>query len=208
MAPRATRVVLADGHEMFGDPVAGALRARHDIEVLVTTATGAAALAALAEHEVDVLVVDYGLPDLNGIEVVRRARRRDATLGALLLTGAAPGVGLVRLAVQGGCCGVLDKTRAISDLASSIQLAARGGAVITTEALRALANTGSSADALTARQLEVLALVAEGYGTKEIAKQLDLSRDSIRNSLQRALVKLGAHSRLEAVIIARRLGIV
>lgn len=193
---------------MFRDSIASVLGNRPDIEVVATAATGAQTLAALAAHLPDVVVVDYGLPDINGIEIVRRACRARPELRAILLSGTEAGPGLIRLGVLAGCSGVLQKSHALALLAAAIDLAANGAAVTTREALSALAGASESPDVLTGRQIEVLALAAEGYGTKEIAKYLGVSNDSVRNNLQRSLTKLGAHSRLEAVNLARRLGLI
>jgi DNA-binding NarL/FixJ family response regulator len=116
-------------------------------------------------------------------------------------------------AIEAGCSGYITKHEGSEVMANGVRLAASGEALVSTAMLshllprlsRTHRNLGSD---LTSRELEVLALLAEGTPTKKIAERLYLSPNTVRNHVQSALTKLGVHSRLEAVSAAVREGLI
>jgi len=174
---------------------------------LASAATGKEAIALVGELRPDVLVVDYMLPDLNGIEIFRRLTGPYPDLRAVLISGSGISQELVAAALYVGFSEVVEKTRAVSDLANSIRRAARDEVLVERSQLVGLARGTVSAEALTPREGEVLVLVADGRSSKDIAGLLDLSLNSVRNHVQHLLVKLNAHSKLEAVAKARDRGL-
>jgi DNA-binding NarL/FixJ family response regulator len=202
------RVVIADDHVMVRDSLARMLSEEADLEVVGVAATGGEAIALTGELHPDVVIIDYILPDKTGIDVIRQLTSTDSALRAVLITGSGNSQELAAAAIYAGCSGIVEKTRALPELADSVRRAVRDEVLVQREQLVELATGRVAASTqLTPREHEVLALVAEGRGTKDIAASLGLSVNSVRNLVQRLLVKLDAHSKLEAVVNARRRGI-
>lgn len=208
----ATRVLLVDDHEM----VLQGLRHRLDAEPTITVAAAVgsveAAVATARTHEVDVAVVDYVLADGDGIDLAVRLLDQHPGLRVLLLSGTGDERILVR-AIEAGCSGCLTKDQALGDLVRAITAVAAGEGWLPQSLLPRLfprlqrAGQGAGPH-LTARETEVLERAAEGLSTAAIADTLYLSVNTVRNHMQNAISKLGAHSRLEAVAVAVREGII
>lgn len=206
------RVLIVDDHRMFAESLARLLSAEDGIEVVATVTTASDGAAAAARHCPDVVLLDQGLPDGDGTAVASDIRRRDAAVNVVMLTGA-PDEGVLAAAIEAGCCGFLTKDRAAVEVVAAVRAAARGDAVISPAALARLlpklrSTHRSGASELTAREQQVVALLARGLSNKEIATELHLSLNTIRNYVQGALVKLGAHSKLQAVALAVRTGVI
>jgi len=204
-----TRVVLVDDHEMVVESFRRVLAETDDIDVVAVALTGADAVTAVTAFEPDVVVLDYRLPDENGTVVARRIASRLPQTRILMLTGS--GEDALSATLDAGCIGYLRKTEALDKLAGAIRSAAAGEAVISSEDLRRVLSTresvaGRGAD-LNSRELEVLSLMADGLPNADIAEQLAVSVDAVRAEAQVILAKLGADSKLGAVAIARRKGL-
>ncbi len=206
------RVLLVDDHEMFVESLDRVLRDEADIEV-VGQANSCATAVQLAETlQPGVAIVDYLLPDGDGLTAAATLRTVSPGTQVLLLTGLSDDR-LATSAIEAGCSGFLTKDKAVRELVSAVRLAHAGGAYLSPEVLAALlrrldrSHRGPGFD-LTFREQEVLQLLAAGVGNKDIAGRLDLSFHTIRNHVQNVIVKLGAHSKLEAVAIAAREGLV
>ena len=209
--PDAVRVVLIDDHELVAEALELALRSR-GVEVVGRAGSLADGVALVDEHRPDVVLLDFRLPDGDGI----------AGLGAI--DAVAPGTSVVvvtavadrRTAVDvlaAGGTGYLTKDVPVTDLVDAVRAAARGETVIppglhgaVLDRLRAPAP--APAPSLTAKERETLQLLAAGSGIAEVAEALVVSRNTARKHVQSVLVKLGAHTQLEAVAVARRLGLV
>ncbi len=207
--PKSIRVVLVDDHSMVAESFMRALSRFGDIDVVAIAGTGEDAITAAARLEPDVVVMDYNLPDIDGVTA---AGRITATVGSrvLLLSGSAP-EGVLQAALAVGCVGYLQKTAGVEKLATAIRNAAAGGFVLAADDLkRLLFDRGRSAprpSTLTPRELEILALLGEGLSNRAIATRLVLSVNTVRTHVQTVLTKLGAHSKLEAVVIATKSGL-
>jgi DNA-binding NarL/FixJ family response regulator len=202
------RVVIIDDHEMLRESVARLLEDQGDIAVVAVGASAHEAILLVGELKPDVLVIDQVLPDLTGIEVVRQLTSDDATLRAVLISGSGLTPELISAAIHAGCSDVVEKTRAVSDLAESVRRAVRNEVLMSRARLVSLASgTSPSNEAYTPRQREVLALLAEGRGSKDIADLLGLSLDSVRNHVQHLLVRFDAHSKLELLAKVRAQGL-
>jgi DNA-binding NarL/FixJ family response regulator len=204
--PARVRVLVVDDHEMVAESFRRVLAAEDDIEVIATASTAAGALEAALTHAPDVVLMDYLLPDGDGVAATARIREQLPDVKVVLLTGsdvdqALPG------ALEAGCVGYLEKTSALDKLAPAVRAAASGEVVISAPDLgRLVAKPGSEprVATLTRREREVLALVAEGLSNQAIAERLTLSVHTVRSHVQSVLEKLPAHSKLEAVAVARR----
>lgn len=204
-------VVIIDDHQMFAESLGRLLSDQRDIEVLATVGDGAAGIEAVERHQPRVALLDNVLPDRPGVEVAGHLRRACPGTMVVMLTGAIDDRVLVG-AVDAGCSGFLTKDHAAATVVDAVRSAAQGDVVIPPVLLARLlpqlnrAHRGLGAD-LSPRELEVLDLLATGASNRSIAATLSLSVNTVRNHVQQVLVKLGAHSKLEAVATAVREGI-
>lgn len=201
------RVVLVDDHAMFAESLAAVLADHANIEVVGMARASADAAECVARHRPDVVLVDHSMPGCNGFEVSARIRAGSPRTGLVMLADS-DDEPIVNAAVGAGCSGFLTKHRPLSDLAATIRTVAGGGTAFSTKPTRCVsaraegARRPAAAD-LTARESEILTLMGAGWGNERIAERLFLSRHTIRNHVQSILVKLGVHSKLEAVSRAR-----
>lgn len=205
------RVLLVEDHDMVARGLEAALNDEDDIEVVGRAASAADGVARHAQLDPDVVVMDYRLPDGSGTDATRRIRENDPDAVVLLLTGF-DDAGVVAAALDSGCSGFVTKDATIDNLAGAIRSVARGAAVFPAgqlaRALRPAAREPQVGADLTSREREVLSLLAEGASTEEIAQLLFLSLHTVRNHVRNILTKLQARTKLEAVIVAARAGIV
>jgi DNA-binding NarL/FixJ family response regulator len=200
---RAIRVLLVDDHRMVSQSLRVVLEQEPDIEVVATAASVIDAIAAAGAHRPDVILMDYYLPDGDGLTAAAQVMALDPSIKIIVLTGSDDPHALGR-AMESGCLGYLDKVGSLEDLAPAVRAAAAGHVVISADQLGQLLPSGSGPAALTKREREILYLLAEGRTNQAIAAQLVLSVHTVRTHVQTILVKLGAHSKLEAVAIAKR----
>ncbi len=205
-------VLIVDDHRMFAESLARLLSDEDGIEVLGLAATGADALDAASRVRPSVVLMDYALPDQNGVAVTAEMKQRDPAAMVVMLTGLADDRILLG-AIEAGCSGFLTKDRAAGEVADAVRAAAAGEALISPALLARLlpklnrTHREVGAD-LTEREREILRFVARGSSNKVIAAELYLSVNTIRNYIQSVLKKLDAHSKLEAVATAVREGII
>jgi len=205
------RVLLVEDHEMVATGITALLRAEPDLDVGTWVRTGAEALEAYERERPDAVLMDYSLPDTSGTEVTARLRERDPTACVLIVTGHEATQRVVIEALDVGCAGFVSKERSVSDLANAIRAAVNGAAVFPADLLAMVArrgNGGRPVAELTPREREVLDLLAQGRSTDEIQERLFLSQHTVRNHVRNVLNKLQARTKLEAVVIAARAGLV
>jgi DNA-binding NarL/FixJ family response regulator len=207
-----TNVVLCDDHRILTQGLTAILDAEPDIHVVGVAATVAELVDAVNRHRPDVVMVDYQLPDGDGVTATRTLKQSHPKLEVVMLTAYGDEKILVA-AVEAGCSGFVTKHNAATAVAAAIRQAAAGDAVISTAMLRQLlpqlkrTSRGLGTD-LTARELEILELLADGASGRVIAERLYLSFNTVRNHAQSILDKLAVHSRLEAVAVAVQEGII
>jgi DNA-binding NarL/FixJ family response regulator len=159
-----------------------------------------------------VLLLDYRLPDGDGATAATEILRRWPSTKVVMLS-AAGGDELLARSIEAGCSGFLPKDRSGHEVVSAVRAAYRGESLIPTSVLVGLldrlrrAPQGKAGD-LTQREFEVLRLLAKGMSTEGISSLLFLSEHTVRNHVRNILAKLGAHSKLEAVAVAARDGII
>jgi DNA-binding NarL/FixJ family response regulator len=206
------RVLLVDDHVMFASSVAAALGIEPGIAVVGTAPDLATARSRLGSEPVDVVLLDQRLPDGDGVEAIPELKRLSPTSKVVMLTASTDDSTLLA-AMENGCSGFVEKSRTVEELLDAVRGAAAGEAVLSPALLGRLmsrvqrgAEPRLGAD-LTARELEVLGLVAEGLSNAAIAKRLWLSVNTVRNHVANLLGKLGVHSKLEALAVATREGL-
>src|SRR5690606_24107174 len=173
-----------------------------DITVCATAKNGVDALAAVAEHDPDVLVADIEMPRGSGLDVAAELHRRGSRTKVLIVTTFARS-GYLRRAMDAGVTGYVLKDAPIGELADALRKVHAGGTVVSAEL--ALAAWDHS-DQLTDRERELLRQVADGATNRDIARRLHLAEGTVRNYLSAAMAKLGARNRTEAAKAARERG--
>jgi two-component system nitrate/nitrite response regulator NarL len=209
MAQRRVTVVVVDDHPFFRDGVTRGLARDGRIEVLGEAATGAEALAVIGRELPDVALVDYQLPDMNGVDVTH-ALRRDSVATRVLLVSAFTDGAVVFRALEEGAAGYLAKDASRTELIDAVLQVARGETVIPgglTEGLAAQIRLRAqpSAPALTPRELDVLKGFARGLSIPQLAAELFVAPSTVKTHTQRLYEKLGVSDRAAAVAAAMRL---
>jgi two-component system response regulator DevR len=206
------RVLIVDDHELVRAGLRTLLSTDPQIEVIGEAAAGAQAVALAREHQPDVVLLDAHLPDLSGPDVCRRLRRAVPRAVVAMLTTFTDDE-LVRDSVRAGAQGYLLKDIAKLDLSRSIKELARGEAVIDPQvaplvlaAARLGGGTAGDVPMLSARQREVLQLVAQGLSNREIGTRTHLSELTIKGYIEEILLHLGARNRVHAAILATKHG--
>ncbi len=197
---------------MFASCLALALSHEPDFHVLGTATTLAAAREALASDPPDVVLLDHRLPDGLGVDALPELQARAQSAKIVLLFAAVDDATLAA-ATEAGCAGLLVKSGSIEDLYHTVRAAAAGEVVISPDLLARLVSRVSRNNLpargdLTPRELQVLELIAEGLPNAQIGARLGVSVNTVRNHVQNLLAKLGAHSKLEALALAVREGLI
>ena len=209
-----TRVLLADDHTLVRAGVRKILEAHPGFAVVGEVADGRAALAAIQEQDVDVLVLDLSMPGGDGFEVLRRAKGIRPAIKVLVLTMHASAEYVAR-AVREGADGYLLKDSAVQDLVAAIEAVMAGREYYSPPVQRELSemvrgNTGAKRrpEPITERERAVLKLVAEGLSTKEIATRLAISTRTVETHRANLMRKLGLHSVARLTQYAIREGLI
>jgi two-component system response regulator DesR len=195
-------VVLAEDQGMVLGAFAALLRLEPDLDVLATATDGPGALAAVREHDPDVLVTDVEMPGMSGLDVAAELRRAGARTRLMIVTTFAR-AGYLRRALDIGVAGYLLKDAPIDQLVAAVRRVHAGERVVDP----ALAMTAwDAADPMTDRERDVLRLAGDGLPNSEIAVRLHLAEGTVRNYLSTAITKLGVRNRIEAARLARDRG--
>jgi two-component system response regulator NreC len=209
-SPSSERItcVVADDHPVLRQALARILDGER-IEVVRQVSDGADALAAIEELRPTVAILDLVMPHLRGIDVIRRASAVSPETATVLYTGFA-GEELLVEALEAGACGFVLKEAPVEELLHAVTVVARGEVYVDPALGATLVRASSAAQlpALSAREREILRLLADGKSNKEIAERLSISPDTVRTYIRRAMDKLEAHTRTQAVAIAIRQGLI
>ena len=208
------RVVVVDDHPVYREGLAALLASVPGLTVVGTAADGLAAVALARDEQPDVVVMDVQMPVLDGIEATRRVTAEQPSVGVVVLTMSEDD-GTVFAAVRAGARGYLLKGADQEEVVRAITTVAAGGAVFGAALARRIAEfftAGPTGPAtafpqLTAREREVLDLVAAGRSNARIAATLYLSPKTVRNNVSNVLAKLQVADRAEAIIRARDAGL-
>jgi DNA-binding NarL/FixJ family response regulator len=211
------RVLIVDDHASFAESLRDVLGRRPGVEVTAIAETAADAVRLADETAPNVVLMDQHLPDRSGAHAAREILARRPDTAIVVLTGGGSEDEMLE-AVEAGVCGYLVKTARVAEVAAAIERAAAGEMLIPSVQLsellrRAQARRSEGQDrarvigSLTAREREVLRCMAKAQDTNAIAEELTISRHTARGHVQTIIEKLGAHSRLEAVLRGQELGL-
>jgi two-component system, NarL family, nitrate/nitrite response regulator NarL len=205
---KKVRVVVADDHPLYREGVVRALAASGRVEVVAQAEDGRGALEQIREHAPDVALIDYKLPNLDGVSVVH-AVTRDGLQTRVLLLSAFTDSGLVYEALQTGASGYLPKEAKRDEIVDAVLACSRGETVLPAELTAGLVSEirvrrASDTPVLTDREREILGMIAAGKSLPEIAKELYLGVTTVKTHVQHLYEKLGVSDRAAAVAEAMR----
>jgi DNA-binding NarL/FixJ family response regulator len=209
------RVLIADDHALFRDGLRALLASIPDIEVAGEASSGAEALAQALEHQPDVILMDIQMPDINGIEATRQILRISPHIGVIILTMFRDDDSIFA-AMRAGARGYVLKGADQEVLLRSVRAVTNGeslfGPEIATRLMQFFANLKPAEPAelfpeLTAREREILSLIADGKTNFEIAERLVISMKTVRNHVSNIFNKLQVADRTQAALRAREVGL-
>jgi DNA-binding NarL/FixJ family response regulator len=205
-------VLIIDDHRMFADSVARVLTDEDDLVVLGVATDGDEGIRLALALRPRVVLVDYQMPVRDGVAVAAEIKEHLPQTMVVMLTGAVDDRVLLA-ALEAGCSGFLTKDRAASDVANAVRVAAAGEALVSPRDLatvldRLARRHQAPGSDLTEREHAILSLMSHGLANRAIADELKLSVNTVRNYVQGILVKLNAHSKLEAVATGVREGLI
>lgn len=221
---RVITVMVVEDQRALASALEIAIGAQPDLECTGTCRTAEDAIEIITRRPPDVVLMNIELPGVDGIEGTRRIKASHPQVRVLIITA---GASLQRLAAaaSAGAAGFLTKDATFTEIATAIRSPAEGKMVIQGTTLTALLAelheravpalsgpaaqppSGAGRAQLTAREHEVLALMGEGLSPRAIADRLIVSRHTARGHIKSIMMKLGAHSQLEAVVVATRAGL-
>ena len=207
-----TRVLIVDDHPVFREGLAGLLATLPDVEIVGTAGTAEEALAGLHDTAPDIVLMDINLPGASGVEATRGVLAV-APATAVLVVSMVDDDDSVFAALAAGARGYVLKGASAGEITAALRTVAAGGAVFgagvagrllaTTRARSPGAISPSGHDDLTAREREVLDLLADGANNRQIARSLGVSLKTVQNHVSRILDKLQAADRTQAALRAR-----
>lgn len=204
------RVMIVDDHKVVRDGLRWMLADVDGIEIVGEADSASAALEALQTVEADVLLLDLRMPDISGLEALPLLRQRHPATRVLMLTMHDQG-SFVRKALEDGASGYLLKSAGRSEIIRALETVDAGDVYIHGEVGAAFDPEGASNAGriqLTARELEVLGLVADGYENKQIAAELDIAEATVKAYLRDIFERLDVTSRAQAVAVGMREGLI
>ena len=207
----AARVVVVDDHPFFRDGLARGLRQSGYLEVVGEAGTGREGLELIRSTRPDVAVLDYQMPDLDGLDVVH-ALVRDGLRTRTLILSALTDSAIVFRALQEGVNGYLSKDARRAEIVAAVLKVAQGGTVVPPELAAGLADqirlrARSEAPVLSEREQQVLQGFARGLSIPAIAAELFLGASTVKTHTQRLYEKLGVSDRAAAVAEGMRRGL-
>jgi DNA-binding NarL/FixJ family response regulator len=211
------RILIGDDHTLVRKGLRKILEEQPDWEVVAEADDGRQAVKETQALEPDLVILDIGMPLLNGIEATRQIVRRRPGVSVLILSMHAEEAYITQ-ALQAGARGYLLKDSADTDLLNAVGAVSSGksffspavSAVMLDDFVRHLANKGvvDRFESLSEREREIFQLVAEGYSNKEIADMLSVSPATVETHRAHILQKLDVHSTAELVLYAVRRGVI
>ena len=211
-----TKVALIDDHQTLLDLLTFAMANEDDIEVVGTATTAADGQRLVERTRPDVVLLDFALPDVDGLTLAATLVDRHPDVRVVMLT-ASEDAELISRAATAGASGFVAKSGALDQVLDAVRSARSGSMIVDPVFLARLGSVGRRAQAeeqaglgrpvLTPREQEVLELLSRGKDPRTIARELSISLHTCRGYVKSTLAKLDCHSQLEAVVTAGRLGL-
>jgi DNA-binding NarL/FixJ family response regulator len=202
------RLVIADDHPVVREGLRGMLSSQSDFEIVGEAVTGTEAVALVTQLHPDVVLMDLRMTELDGAAATAQIRAQQLNTSVLVLTTYENNADILR-AIEAGATGYLLKDAQRDELFTAIRTVAQGKAIlapaVTSRLLQQMRTPAQ--EALSAREVEVLSLVARGASNKEIACSLHLSEATVKTHLLHLFGKLGVTDRTAAVTVALERGL-
>jgi DNA-binding NarL/FixJ family response regulator len=200
--------LVADDHPAMVEAICAVLE-DHDIVVAGRARDGAEAYTKIETRQPTVALVDVRMPSLSGLDLLRRVAKAKLPTRIILYTGYGDRA-LLTEAIDAGASGFLLKEAPLVDLVRAIEIVARGGTYVDPVLAGAFAVSQANGNVpeLTQREREVLRLLADGFANEEIGRQLYISPETVRTHIRKAMAKLDAETRTQAVAKALRLSLI
>lgn len=215
--PRMIRVLIADDHKFIRQALRSCLDKEQDMEVIGEATDGEQAVRLSAQLRPDAIIMDIEMPVLNGLEATRQIRKVSPDTIILVLTVHDDREYILQI-LEAGAAGYLTKKAMGKEIACAIRAVIGGESILSQDIMKQLLTYASRylaqpvvldhGEKLTAREIQVLELVAKGASNKAIAQTLDLSLNTVKKYLMGIFDKLQASSRTSAVINAQRAGLI
>ena len=201
-----TRVQIVDDHFLFAEALGSVIRDLPEYDLVGIAVTGPQAVSMSQDKQPEVILLDYHLPGYSADQLIPRLRNASPRSRVIILTSDTSEASLVK-GIQAGVSGFLTKDRALDDVVQALRLVASGENILTDDQISKVPQGDVDGEQLTQREIEILRLLARGRDTQAIADELTISSNTVRTHLQNIFGKLGAHSKLEAVSLANRRGL-
>lgn len=210
---RKINILLVDDHKVLRDGLRALLESEDDLAVIGEAGTGAQAIELTEKYTPDVIVMDLGLPDMNGLDAIRAIRRHNQSSKIVVLSMYTRREFVVP-ALEAGCNGYVPKSSTHTSLLQAIRVVLKGEQYLHPIAATAVVEslTGEQSEAeqfgqLSEREQEVLRLTAMGFSSREIGAKLTISSKTVETYRQRAMEKCGLEHRSDLIKFALRAGI-
>jgi NarL family two-component system response regulator LiaR len=211
------RILLADDHALVRQGTRELLEQQEDLEVVAEASDGKEAVQLALREDPDVVIIDFSMPRLNGIEATRQIKAVAPNIAVLVLT-AYDSEQYVFAFLEAGAAGYLLKDVSVDELVKAVRAVYAGESVlhpaITRKVISRFAQPGTGQgkggilDQITERELEVLRLAARGMSNRDIAHELEISMRTVQTHLSNVFNKMGVGSRTEAVMLGLRKGLI
>jgi DNA-binding NarL/FixJ family response regulator len=197
------RVLIADDHQVVRTGLTALVDGQDDLTVVGAAVNGKQAVALAADLSPDVVLMDLSMPELDGIEATRLILAAQPAPAVVVLTSFADRDRVLE-AIDAGAGGYLLKDAEPAEVFAAVRAAARGDSPLDPRAARIILEArtpaASPADGLTARERQVLALVAEGLANKQIARRLQISEKTVKSHLTNIFQRIGVTDRTQAAV--------
>jgi DNA-binding NarL/FixJ family response regulator len=203
---KAVRILIVDDHPVVQAGLASMLATHKGIEVIGSASSGEEALAMVQQDMPDIILLDLRMPGMSGIDTLRALKESQTTARTIILTSFETDENIYR-AIQAGAQGYLLKDTSQSQMLEAIATVHAGKRYIPRQIAARLAERMLRSD-LTARELEILEMLAKGLTNKQIGHALAISENTVRNHVNSIMEKLEVSDRTEAVAVAIQQGII
>lgn len=201
------KILVVDDHPVVRDGLISMLRTQSDFQVVGEAGSGTEAVRSAVQLAPEVILLDLEMPDLDGVEVIKQVKARLPEVKVVVFTAFDRDEQIVA-AIRSGAEGYLLKGAPREQVFRALRIARSGGSLIEPMiASKLLRQVRGNPSALTPKQLEVLALVAEGHSNARIAKHLFVTERTVKFHVSGILSKLGASNRTQAAALARERGL-